>query len=99
MTKEEITKLQKIQNDIDAVENSLNYVRQAKRIRIIIPHDGINDNYYIPMEKIPDLEAQVKYLITEMIEERLDDLTYKRDTLILCTKQESETIYKPTNLE
>jgi len=51
------------------------------------------------MEKIPDLEAQVKYLITEMIEERLDDLTYKRDTLILCTKQESETIYKPTNLE
>jgi len=96
MTEKDVKKLVELQQNIEQLKKIAKLLREYE-FRVTFPNYS---NYeYLPFHLIPELEEQTKYLFTEMVDERLQELEGKLNTLTLCKQIPGGPSYTPTELE
>lgn len=98
MTKSQIEQLNKLQKDIEVLENALNVINCRNDLAIRYP---CGNGYYdkLPTDKILGLDDQIKEVLVENFSDAIDLLREERDQLVICVEDAGKPTYHPYNLE
>lgn len=99
MKKEDIKKLDKLQNDIERLEIVQNNLEKGTD-HLVVNYGGYNLIGENTMQLVPGLARELHDLLTSMVQDRLELLIEQRDSYVICTKEDNiETNYIPIEKE
>lgn len=98
MTKEELSKLNNIESDINHIRFALDrFMNTRPNAEEVYPKTSSSD-IRLETKRVPGLSDAIRNTTIEYLAERLDELENQMNSIVLCTQAVGGPVYTPTNL-